>query len=259
LTLLQWIWIAAHGQQAPLIFPYALALLPEILQMSELNDSSELQLYSSAVLYVVSAVHCPAQYIEQILNQYVSAVTSSEAWRIRLNALPTLVVFFYRNLLSISEAQVSRIMDALLECLGDENVEVREMASKALSGVVRCSERQSIIPLKNRFLAVARKTKVPSRQDPGYADALRALHSAILGLCALIESYPYTVESWMPPLTSVLASHATDPPPISTTIRKCASEFKKTHQDTWHKDQQMFDEDQLQDLSTMLVGTSYYA
>lgn len=76
---------------------------------------------------------------------------------------------------------------------------------------------------------------------------------------------------------AVLASHASDPAPISTTIRKCASEFKKTHQvsghrfysvrvlyltdyllqDTWHKDQQMFDEDQLQSLSSMLVGTSY--
>jgi proteasome activator subunit 4 len=62
--------------------------------------------------------------------------------------LPTLVVFFYRNLLSISAAQVGTIMDALLDCLSDENVEVREMASKALSGVVRCSQRQSIIPLK---------------------------------------------------------------------------------------------------------------
>ena len=39
-------------------------------------------------------------------------------------------------------------MEVLLDCLGDENVEVREMASKALSGIVRCSQRQSIIPLK---------------------------------------------------------------------------------------------------------------
>ena len=39
-------------------------------------------------------------------------------------------------------------MDVLLDCLSDENVEVREMASKVFSGVVRCSQRQSIIPLK---------------------------------------------------------------------------------------------------------------
>jgi proteasome activator subunit 4 len=80
---------------------------------------------------------------------------------------------------------------------------------------------------QNRFIALARKSRLPTRKDAGYADAMRALHSAILGLCALIESYPYTVEQWMPPLTDVLAAHATDPPPISTTIRKCASEFKK--------------------------------
>ena len=30
-----------------------------------------------------------------------------------------------------------------------------------------------------------------------------------------------------------------------------------SHQDTWHRDQLAFDEDQLQNLSTMLVGTSY--
>lgn len=57
-------------------------------------------------------------------------------------------MFFYRNLLSISQDGVSQVMDVLLECLGDENVEVREMASKVLSGAVRFSQRQSILPLK---------------------------------------------------------------------------------------------------------------
>ncbi|KAJ6519492.1 hypothetical protein C8R45DRAFT_852433 [Mycena sanguinolenta] len=259
LTLLQWIWIAAYSSHASLIFPYAVPMMPEILRMSELNDSSDLQVYSSAVLYVLSAVTLPDVYVQDILENFVQAIKSSTSWRIRLHALPALVVFFYRNLLSISNEGVTRVMDVLLECLGDENVEVRQMASKVLSGVVRCSQRQSIVPLKNRFLALARKITLPARRDPGYAESLRALHSAILGLCALIESFPYSVEPWMPALTEVLAAHATDPPPISTTIRNCASEFKKTHQDTWHKDQLLFDEDQLQSLSAMLVGTSYYA
>ncbi|KAF7310620.1 hypothetical protein HMN09_00604800 [Mycena chlorophos] len=259
LTLLQWIWISAYSSYPALIFPYAVPMMPEILRMSELNDSSEVQLYSSAVLYVLSAVAVPDVYVPSILQNFVDAIKSSTSWRIRLHALPALVVFFYRNLLSISADGVKQVMDVLLECLSDENVEVRQMSSKVLSGVVRCSQRQSIVPLKNRFLALARKTTLPARKDPTYADSLRTLHSAILGLCALIESFPYSVESWMPPLTDVLAAHATDPPPISTAIRNCAGEFKKTHQDTWHKDQLLFDEDQLQSLSTMLVGTSYYA
>ncbi|KAF7784715.1 hypothetical protein Agabi119p4_880 [Agaricus bisporus var. burnettii] len=259
LTLLEWLWICAHGPQVSVIFPYAVPMLPEILRMSELNDSSDLHTYSTAVLYIISAVSPPVEYVDAILSHFVAAIKSTTSWRTRLQALPTLVVFFYRNLLFISQDGISSVMELLMDCLSDENVEVREMASKTLAGVVRCSQRQSIIPLKNRFVSKIKRTSLPPRRDAGYADALRALHSVVLGLCALVESMPYSVEPWMPPLTEVLAAHATDPPPISTTIRKCASEFKKTHQDTWHKDQLLFDEDQLQNLSSMLVGTSYYA
>jgi len=134
--------------------------------MSELNDSPDLQMYSSAVLYVLSAVTPPVEYVTAILENFVSAINSSkvcllfflecnisrlrQSWRIRLHALPALVVFFYRNLLMISQNGVSQVMDVLLDYLGDENVEVREMASQALSGVVRCSQRQNILPLKVR-------------------------------------------------------------------------------------------------------------
>ena len=113
---------------------------------------------------MLSAVTPPHEYVEDILNHFVNAIKSStvrlsyvpgtlvdlrvQSWRIRLNALPIVVVFFYRNLPGISTDGVTKIMEVLLDCLSDENVEVREMASKALSGVVRSSQRQSIIPLK---------------------------------------------------------------------------------------------------------------
>lgn len=130
--------------------------------------------------------------------------------------LPALVVFYFRNLLTIPTSATSKVMEVLLVCLSDENVEVRNMAAKALSGVVRCSQRQSIIPLKvsihiscysrsinwciskNRFIKQIRQARLPKRSYASYAHELRALHSAILGLCGLIESFPYTVESWMP-------------------------------------------------------------
>ncbi|KIJ68675.1 hypothetical protein HYDPIDRAFT_106916 [Hydnomerulius pinastri MD-312] len=259
LTMLLWLWVSFHGSEACLAFPSAMKMLPEILKMSELNDNPEVQKYSSAVLQVMSGVYLPPAFAEAVLEKLVEAIHSSTSWRIRLHTLPALVLFFYRNLLMISPSGVSKVLDVLLDCLADENVEVREMSSKTLSGIVRCSQRQNIVPLKNRFVSLARAIKLPSRTAPNYGESMRKLHSALLGICALIESFPYSVESWMPPLMEVLARHATDPPPISTTIRHCASEFKKTHQDTWHKDQLLFDEDQLQNLSTMLVGTSYYA
>lgn len=112
-----------------------------------------------------------------------------------------------------------------------------------------------------------------------YNSALRQRHAAILGICALVDSYPYTVEKWMPDLlTNVLAEHTYDPVsvmlvigdkalrlkmllyaqiPISTTVRKCARNFRKTHQDTWHEDSKRFTEDQLVALSTLFTGSSY--
>lgn len=55
-------------------------------------------------------------------------------------------------------------------------------------------------------MSLARKAGIPSRRDPKYAETMRALHSAILGLCALIESFPYSVEPWMPPMTDGTSS-----------------------------------------------------
>lgn len=110
------------------------------------------------------------------------------------------------------------VMDVFLDCLSDENVEVREMGSKALSGAIRSSQRQSILSLKvlecplvrhshdltkipqNRFVTLARKTKLPPRSNSKYAESLRSLHSAVLGMSALIGCFPYSVEPWMPPL-----------------------------------------------------------
>lgn len=46
--------------------------------MSELNDSSELQKYSAAVLYVLSAVDSPADYVHVIANHFLTAIKSSD-------------------------------------------------------------------------------------------------------------------------------------------------------------------------------------
>lgn len=46
--------------------------------MSELKDSSELQMYSTAVLYVLSAITPPVEYVDKILENFVYAIKSSQ-------------------------------------------------------------------------------------------------------------------------------------------------------------------------------------
>ena len=62
-------------------------------------------------------------------------------------------------------------------------------------------------------MRLAKNSALPAdRHSPAYNIALRQRHAAILGTCALIDSYPYTVEKWMPELlTNVLAEHTYDP------------------------------------------------
>lgn len=61
-------------------------------------------------------------------------------------------------------------------------------------------------------MRLAKNTHIPDRQHAGYNKAIRQRHAAILGICALVDSYPYTIEKWMPELlTNVLAEHTYDP------------------------------------------------
>lgn len=59
------------------MFPYLISLLPDIFKMSELNDNTELQTYSSAVLYVLSAVNTVPDFVDVILQEFVAAIKSS--------------------------------------------------------------------------------------------------------------------------------------------------------------------------------------
>lgn len=73
-----------------------------------------------------------------------------------------------------------------------------------------------------------------------------------------IEAFPYSIPKFLPHLLcDILAEHASEPTPISSTIRACAASFQRSHADTWHQDKLKFTEDQLSNLSFVISGTSY--
>ncbi|THH05955.1 hypothetical protein EW146_g9763 [Bondarzewia mesenterica] len=102
-----------------------------------------------------------------------------------------------------------------------------------LSGILRLSPQRSLLKLNECFLRLLKRSSLPSRQSPVYNAAVHQWHAAILGICALVDSYSYTVERWMPEwLTNVLAEHTYDPrelplmpyqppPPPSCGLRSC--------------------------------------
>jgi proteasome activator subunit 4 len=86
-------------------------------------------------------------------------------------------------------------------------LKVRPDVSFTLAGLT-----ETHVVQQDRFVKLAKKSYIPSRQSPSYSKVIRQRHAAILGICALVDSYPYTVEKWMPELlTNVLAEHTYDP------------------------------------------------
>jgi proteasome activator subunit 4 len=184
-------------------------------------------------------------------------VDARQSWRVRLKVLPLLQVFYFRQMPLIRDAKGIELLDAVCHCLDDEVIEVREMAARTLTGLLRVSPRRSVLTLKARFERLLRGPPLPARAS---AAEVRQRHAAVLGCCALVDAFPHTVERWAPALlTGVIAEHTYDPLPISGTVRRCAGAFRRTHQDTWHEDKLRFSEEQMVALSTLLTGSSYYA
>ncbi|GBE78103.1 hypothetical protein SCP_0109850 [Sparassis crispa] len=256
----KWLFQMVHDTNAVSTFDYVLPLMPEIFRFTEVNDNDDLSHRAKLLLVRMCGVIPPRPLINPILDAIFTAIQTSPSWRVRIKILPLVQVFYFRQAPLISEIKLVEMVEVVCRCLDDEVVEVREMAATTLSGILRLSPRRSVVALKDRFVRLAKNSYLPDRHTPGYNAALRQRHAAILGICALVDTFPYTVEKWMPDLiTSVLAEHTYDPIPISTTVRKCAGNFRKTHQDTWHEDAKRFTEEQLVALSTLLTGSSYYA
>ena len=102
-------------------------------------------------------------------------------------------------------------------------------------------------------------------------------HGAVLGLCSVVTAFPHTVPASVPPLLVYLGKFLHDRQPIpgeedqplflspasinslSATIKKSVQSWKRTHQDNWSQHKLAFNEDQLAEMTNLLVSPSYYA
>ena len=120
---------------------------------------------------------------------------------------------------------------------------------------MRCSQRHSILGLRDRFLRVVRSVRIPRRRDdrgvenPAYAPAVLAAHAGVLGASALVLAWPYDIVSWMPAfLLETMGRHVGSPAPVATTVKATLASFKASHQDSWTEPQRAFTPDQLLEL-----------
>ena len=112
-------------------------------------------------------------------------------------------------------------------------------------------------------LGVLSETKLTKRRGSSSStdepEVLIKRHAAVLALSSVILAFPYEIPEWMPKTLVVLSSCTSDRAPIGPEVSKTFAEFRRTHQDTWHEDKEKLTEDELYELSDLLISPSYYA
>ncbi|KAF9155612.1 hypothetical protein BG015_009167 [Linnemannia schmuckeri] len=269
-TVLAWVYQALTGFRVLSTYGVVLPLVPEIFQMQDIPDDQDLQQLATLSLLQLGRFVYPAGMVPTLVDMFCKILKESTSWHVRNNVLPVVQIFFYNNLYSMDVQMMVKVMDAVSGMLLDPQIEVRQLAASTLSGIVRCSQRAATQTLISHFKKLLLSTPLPARNKrdrslpkealpEGYSEAVVKRHAGVLGLSCLLEAFPYDVPQWMPEAMVFLAKYFSDPPPISTTVKKTFGDFKRTHQDTWHEDQKHFDPEQLEVLSDMLISPSYYA
>ncbi|KAI1320115.1 hypothetical protein EDD11_002087 [Mortierella claussenii] len=270
-TVLAWVYQSLSGFRVQGTYGVVLPLIPELFHMQDIPDDQDLQQLATLTLLQLARFVYPADMVRSLVDLFCKLLKESSSWHVRNNVLPVVQIFFYTNLFSMDVEMMVKVMDAVSNMLLDPQIEVRQLAATTLSGIVRCSQRDATQKLIAHFKNLLNSTPLPSRNKrdrsgpkkeglpEGYTDALVRRHAGVLGLSSLLEAFPYDVPKWMPEVMVFLSGYFSDPPPVSTTVKKVFGDFKRTHQDTWHEDQKRFSHEELEVLSDMLISPSYYA
>jgi hypothetical protein len=105
-----------------------------------------------------------------------------------------------RNFFSLLEADLQVIVDGFQRALLDDKLEIRDLASSGLSGLVKVLPSASSKRVRTSVLTSAAHL-FPKRKPAKAATALLAKqqHSCVLGLRALLQSSPHRIPDWCAP------------------------------------------------------------
>ena len=259
-------------------------LLPFFCQFIGTETDQEVSQACLRALCFLSVCIVPSDVIPYVLNM-VETVLQSTSWKSKLSILEFLQVFVFTNFMSIClhKEWIEKTETLTTSMLADENANVQQKASKVLGGLIHSNflddEYQQKVLQKFRIkirVKMSRKKSSGARSRAGTKfektsksnlrktlttdkQAMADFHSGILGLCAIVEAYPYDVPKFVPDILIELEKHLHDPQPIPKTIKKTLQEFKRTHQDNWAEHKLKFTEDQLVIMTDLLVSPNYYA
>ncbi|CAF1048161.1 unnamed protein product [Adineta steineri] len=233
------------------------AYLCEIENIPTNDDTFKENLTTSRLYTAISYLN--TEYLETLIQQLIQVSTSSK-WHARQSAIEFIQNMIFSNLFN-ARPYAKQFHEIVLKCLFDEQLEVRIAASLTLSGFYQCGYIQVTQEYLKYFREMSKTiyfTKINGKKVILQKNIVKR-HGGILGVCAIVSSSPYDIPIYVPDALMILCEHSHDPDLIRKSIKKCLSEFRRTHHDSWHEHRQQFTEDQLAILADVLISHSYYA
>lgn len=195
-------------------------------------------------------------------------VCDYKSWNARRTALNFLQVMIFHNFFVLDTDEIRKEVEGVItRRLLDDQLEVREVASTLLSGLIHFGYIKVKDGLLKSFSKMAKKKIKKARHGieltaedlQKNTAALHVKHGGLLGLSACVLAFPYDVPLWMPEVLLDVGNYLHDAPQIQATVKKTLSEFRRTHHDNWQMHRQKFTDDQLSVLTDLLISPSYYA
>ncbi|XP_035710341.1 proteasome activator complex subunit 4A isoform X3 [Folsomia candida] len=258
--------VSATWDNESSVHPSFFRFIPLFCQFESYDPDPEVSTLACSALAGLARTLINPKHMDTLFI-YLNQASLSPSWRARLCVLEFLKVFALNNtsVFTTSLTWSHQVVDLVLRLLSDRKLEVRELSSKIICGFLHCL----LVPEPMELLKSFQKTTQTFKRNRQRAkDGKRAAlipeeidtaHSAILGLCAFVDTHPYHVPAFLPDILVVLTTHLHDPQPIPATIRKCLSDFRRTHHDNWAIHKTKFTEDQLCILTDIFVSPCYYA
>ncbi|XP_074596123.1 proteasome activator complex subunit 4A-like [Brevipalpus obovatus] len=258
-------WVQSQLAKSPrAIKPIYYRLLPIICEAVNRTKDEEISQTLFITLKLLSGCLLDKECIEAALTNCSKMIQTTKSWHTKISVVSFLRTMVSMNLfiLMSDEKVVKNVTDMIISLLEDERIEVREETSVVLGGIIHYNFIKVNAELIDMFKLKSNE-KVERIQNSGVlgynAEKLVRKHAGVLGLCSIVKAFPYDVPDFLPNVLMILVDHLHDPQPIPGTIRKCLSDFKRTHHDNWRQHKEKFNDDQLAIITDLLVSPNYYA
>eukprot|EP00250_Pteridium_aquilinum_P007746 c17405_g1_i1 orf=311-5854(-) len=238
-------------------------LLQPVLSLQETSHKDLSSLAKVALQFLKFQVF-PTTHLSKAVSALLAAANDSN-WHTRVASLSFLQSFMYRHTFLLPMDIVVKIWGEVKNLLSDAQLEVRELASVTLAGMMKGSYGQLSKEFYENQLEIATSYVNRSKSKRGkkastVGTTSTDVHAVVLGLSACVQSVPYDMPSWLPKVITTLAQFSKDASPtVRATVRKGIAEFRRTHADTWAIQKLMFNEEELEILTDTSSSASYFA